>query len=121
MPVNVQHFFLDTLKLETICVSKVCSVTHFRNNASELELLEPSISAGMWAEVTVSHIEDPEHIFCQFLHSSTKLSTLMSQIEQYANSTSSENARPPKLGLCVPVIAKYSDGDWYRGSITGAV
>lgn len=72
-----------------------------------------------WHEVLVSHIDDPENVFCQLSASSPQLDALMDHIAEHVEGLPQGTSVPrPSLGDLV--LAQYStDQGWYRAKITG--
>ena len=77
-----------------------------------------TVDTDSWHEVLVSHIEDPEHVYCQPLASADALNTLMERIDSYvAENQRQQLSQPPVLGSFI--LAKYSaDQGWYRATVT---
>jgi len=92
-------------------------------NVSSVDALlkvEPKV----WLETIVSHVEDPEHFYCQFVQPKERiswtLSAVMDKVQDHIESLSPGAGRPERPYLGQPVVARYSvDGVWYRAKVTG--
>ena len=78
------------------------------------------VSTGKLESAIVTHVDDPENFYLQFLENSTKIDDLMGDIDTYCGATSRPDSQKVNVGLGLPVLAQYTtDEAWYRACITG--
>ena len=94
------------------------------DTCTALKVVFPNdITPDSFHDVTVSHIESPSYLFCQFsLYMSKHLGLLMNSIQDYYTSTSGSSQSCLSSASCrtgMFVAAQYSADDlWYRAVVT---
>ena len=98
----------------------MCFSYNFCCSMDDVDYFKPLVEVGRWEEAMVTHVEDPDHFYCQLTGSASQLDDLMERIEAFCGSLGPDDGTMVRVGLGLPCLAKYSeDQTWYRGSITG--